>query len=64
MTENPNAEPDVDIEIDPELKASEEVDIEPFEGDPEFTDAPWKQTDQPGGQDDGELPPYAGGSDA
>jgi hypothetical protein len=50
-----------EFEYDPDV---EEVDVDVYIGDPEFEDAPSKQTDEPGGQDDGELPPYAGGSDA
>lgn len=54
--------------IDPELIASEEVDVEPFEGMPDFDPdtPPWKNTDHVGGQDDGELDfyEYTGGPDA
>lgn len=39
--------------ISPELIASEEVDIEPFDDAPELEDAPWAQTIE-GVQDDGE----------
>ena len=35
----------------------EEVDVEPYEGEPDFEDSPTTQTDQPGGQDDGEIDP-------
>ena len=39
-----------DPEYDP---AEDEVDIKPFEGKPEFEEAPWAQTAE-GVQDDGE----------
>lgn len=35
-------------EYDPEI---EEVDDEPFEGDPDFADSPTKRTDELGNQD-------------
>lgn len=35
-------------EYDPEV---EEVDDEPFEGDPDFSDSPTKRTDELGNQD-------------
>lgn len=38
-------------------RESEEVDVTPFEGVPDFEDSPTKQTDLADGQDDGELDP-------
>lgn len=40
-------------EITQEMRDEEEVDIEPFEDEPDFEDAPWAQTVE-GVQDDGE----------
>lgn len=40
---------------DDELRMSEETDIEPYEDAPDFKESPTRQTDAPGGQDDGEL---------
>jgi hypothetical protein len=47
-------------EITQELRDEEEVDIEPFEDDPDFLDAPWNQIhEHEGAQDDFEEVPNA-----
>ena len=42
-------------EYEVDRESEEAGDVEIFEGDPEFEDSPTRQTDAPGGQDDGEL---------